>query len=57
MEQFTTNNWLLILTVGVINVAVIVWLVSRNLKDKKELEKNMNNPKRNFHENDTENEV
>lgn len=57
MEQLTSNNWLLILTVGAIVVALIVWLVYRNLKDEKKLEENMNDPKRDFNENDTENEV
>lgn len=57
MEQLTSNNWLLILAVGAIVVALIVWLVYRNLKDEKKLEENMNDPKRDFHKVDEENEV
>jgi uncharacterized membrane-anchored protein YhcB (DUF1043 family) len=57
MEQLTSNNWLLILAVGATVVALIVWLVYRNLKDEKKLEENMNDPKRDFHKVDEENEV
>jgi hypothetical protein len=45
METISENA--LVLTISVLLIgALIGWLIYRNIKDKKEFEKNMNDPKR-----------
>ncbi len=49
MEQLTSGNLLIIIVIGGLIIALLVWLTYRNQKDEEEFEENMNDPKRDFH--------
>ena len=57
MEKAITENLTLIIVAGAAAVGFIGWLMYRNLKDEEEMEANMNDPKRDLHKTDPENQM
>lgn len=46
MENFSTSTIVILIALALGGVALVVWLMYRNMKDAKNFEKYMDNPKR-----------